>query len=226
MLTLLLPVPVKMPMHFSIGKIAFMVTGEATSALSSWVVPPSHANFTHHCRYWFGISCKAGKVVDINLTNTEIGNLKSLVMLALTTNHLSGSIPSSFGSLQNLNLLDLYENELFGSIPSEIGNLKSLVSLGLSVNHLSGSIPSSLGSLQNLTTLSLSDNELSGSIPSEIGNLKSLVKLYLHTNHLNGSIPSSLGPYGRPSKSESLVPAPAPNSPDISIPSMLALWTT
>ncbi|KAF9589389.1 hypothetical protein IFM89_023421 [Coptis chinensis] len=77
--------------------------GETPAALSSWVLPPIHANSSHHCRKWFGISCnKAGKVVEINLTNTGlVGTLNSF----------------PFSNLSNLNRLDLSINQLSGPIP-------------------------------------------------------------------------------------------------------------
>ncbi|GAF91501.1 unnamed protein product, partial [marine sediment metagenome] len=131
---------------------------------------------------WFGVSCEAGHVYQINLqTNnlsgsipTELGNLSSLVYLLLPNNQLSGSIPTELGSLSILGGLFLGNNQLSGSVPPELGNLNSLEYLILENNQLSGSIPIELGSLSNLEYLWLYNNQLSGNIPAQIANLTSL----------------------------------------------------
>ena len=123
----------------------------------------------------------------------EIGNLKNLVALNLSSNSLSSVIPSFLGNLTNLEYLDLSFNSINGSIPFEIGNLRNVVALNLSSNSLSSVIPSFLGNLTNLEYLDLSFNSINGSIPSEIGNLKNLAALNLSSNYLSSVIPSSLG---------------------------------
>ena len=119
--------------------------------------------------------------------------LSELTSLDLSSNQLSGSIPSELGMLIQLTRLFLFDNQLSGSIPSELSMLTELRDLYLSINQLSGSIPSELGNLIQLTRLSLAGNQLSGSIPSELGNLIQLTDLILFYNHLSGSIPSELG---------------------------------
>ena len=64
----------------------------------------------------------------------ELGNLKSLINLALSTNNLLGPIPASLGNLSNLTHLYLYLNQLSGSIPPEMGNLANLVELFIWAN--------------------------------------------------------------------------------------------
>jgi len=65
-------------------------------------------------------------------------------------------------------------NQLSGSIPSELGGLTNLRYLFLDFNQLSGNIPSELGSLTNLEGLHLNSNQLSGSIPQQLMNLSKL----------------------------------------------------
>lgn len=75
----------------------------------------------------------------------EIGLLNaSLVMLNLSWNQFSGTIPTALGSLQALQVLDLSHNQLSGTILPSLGTqLMSLKSINVSYNHLDGSLPSS-----------------------------------------------------------------------------------
>jgi len=80
----------------------------------------------------------------------------------------------------NLERLDLSSNQLSGEIPSEIGQLGlGLVLLDLSANQLSGPIPSQLGQSGFLEVLDLSRNDLTGVVPSQLGQAGGLRK-YLH----------------------------------------------
>ena len=104
---------------------------------------------------------------------TVDGTPARVMSLDLSSNRLSGSIPSELGSLSKLTYLSLHDNELSGSIPSELGSLSNLTSLYLSGNELSGPIPSSLGNLSNLTSLHLSGNQLSGCVPAALRDVAS-----------------------------------------------------
>ena len=73
-------------------------------------------------------------------------------------------------SIEYTTELDLSSNQLTGEIPSEIGNLTNLDRLRLQFNQLTGEIPSEIGNLTNLTDLTLSDNQFTGVIPEEICN--------------------------------------------------------
>jgi Leucine-rich repeat (LRR) protein len=55
--------------------------------------------------------------------------LKELVVLDLSFNKLTGTIPSSERS--NLVILQLYMNRLSGELPTQIGNLKHLETLAV-----------------------------------------------------------------------------------------------
>ncbi|KAJ1376473.1 Leucine-rich repeat [Sesbania bispinosa] len=101
------------------------------------------------------------KGVDHGFNNEEL-LLKSI---DLSSNHLTGEIPTEIECLFGLVSLNLSRNNLNGEIISKIGNLKSLEFLDLSRNHLSGRIPSSLAQIDRLTMLDLSNNHLNGKIP-------------------------------------------------------------
>ncbi|XP_006657080.2 receptor kinase-like protein Xa21 [Oryza brachyantha] len=117
---------------------------------------------------------------------------KSLEILYLTANKISGTIPPGIGYLTNLTLLQIESNLLTGNIPETLGNLSNLLVLSLSHNKLSGKIPLSIGELSKLTEMYLQENDLSGSIPRSLGECKNLVTLNLSCNTLEGNIPKEI----------------------------------
>ena len=69
------------------------------------------------------------------------------------------------GTPSRVTELDLSSESLTGTIPSDLGNLFNLTTLDLSSNSLTGDIPRELGWLYNLTEIRLSGNSLTGCIP-------------------------------------------------------------
>ena len=168
------------------------------------------ANWTNNANWvsslplsdWHGVTVDGNGCVvvltlsDNQLTGTlpsELGNLARLEGLNLYNNDLAGSIPASLGNLADLLRLDLSGNDLTGPIPVELGDLGNLRGLYLQHNDLTGTLPAQLGNLASLRVLYLSDNDLTGSIPVELGGLGNLQWLYLAHNQLTGSIPAQLG---------------------------------
>ncbi|KAJ0909693.1 putative non-specific serine/threonine protein kinase [Helianthus annuus] len=95
------------------------------------------------------------------------GSILGLVtLLDLSSNNLSGQIPSELTTLHNLQSLNFSRNQLTGEIPNKIGDMKSLESFDLSVNNLSGELPTSLSGLNFLGTFNVSYNNLIGRIPT------------------------------------------------------------
>ena len=149
---------------------------------------------------WYGVTTDgSGRVTGLHLSSndlsgqlpTKLGDLSELQTLQLQENQLSGPIPAELGNLAKLQGLWLSVNQLSGPIPAELGNLAKLSGLFLHENQLSGPIPAELGNLANLVDLSLDRNELSGPIPAELGNLANLRSLWLHENQLSGPLPDS-----------------------------------
>ncbi|KAH9607033.1 hypothetical protein KSS87_013808 [Heliosperma pusillum] len=89
----------------------------------------------------------------------------------------------------SLNYLDLSSNELTGKLPSWIGNMRDLQELNLSYNQFNSTIPEELGYLEYLDRMSLSSNSLHGSIPGKLLNLKYWQVFDVSKNRLTGKIP-------------------------------------
>ncbi|KAK9910466.1 hypothetical protein M0R45_034426 [Rubus argutus] len=100
-------------------------------------------------------------------------------------------IMSSYRSTLGLvKRIDLSSNSLTGEIPSEITLLAGLVSLNLSRNHLTGQIPPKIGNLKSLDSLDLSRNQIDGGIPASLARIDRLAYLDLSYNKLSGEIPT------------------------------------
>ena len=100
--------------------------------------------------------------------------------LWLSSNNLTGGIPTTLKNLVSLVQLGLENNNLTGGIPTELGDITTLEELRLSNNDLTGSIPSSIAQITDLLTFHIDSNNLSGSIPAQFGNLRSLQALTLY----------------------------------------------
>ncbi|KAG9441154.1 hypothetical protein H6P81_017008 [Aristolochia fimbriata] len=115
-----------------------------------------------------------------------------LILMDLSNNVLSGTIPSSFGNLTKLVSLYLRNNSLSGQLPLSMKNMKNLLLLDLHSNRLTGKIPSWIGeNLPNLRILNLRSNRFHGEVPTQLSHLASLQYLDMAHNNLSGSIPKS-----------------------------------
>jgi Leucine-rich repeat (LRR) protein len=92
-----------------------------------------------------------------------------------------------------LETFDVSSNQLTGAIPSGIFDLSSIKSIHLDENNLDGTIPENYGDPPLLQSLSLYDNSLTGSVPAVRGSsFQSLQELFLYNNALSGSMPESI----------------------------------
>lgn len=117
--------------------------------------------------------------------------MSKLIALALFSNDLTGSIPSSITNLTTLHLLYLFENQFYGQLPTSLNRMVNLTEVDLDSNHLSGPLSPSIAQLPQLAYLYLFDNDFTGEIPLVFGNLSQLIELVLHTNYLSGSLPNT-----------------------------------
>ncbi|CAB9506222.1 Leucine Rich Repeat [Seminavis robusta] len=101
----------------------------------------------------FGETYRVANMIEMNRYNlklegtipcNEIGLFKTLVLLNLGKNQLSGSLCSELGLLTHLKILNLKDNQFTGSIPSELGLLTHLAELDLHKNKFVGSVPNNL----------------------------------------------------------------------------------
>ena len=85
-------------------------------------------------------------------------------------------------------VLDLSSNNLSGKIPTEVMSLGGLLYLNLSRNHLVGPIPPSIGEMENLEVLDLSRNHLSCTMPTAMIDIPFLMDFNVSYNNLSGEI--------------------------------------
>ncbi|TYH46814.1 hypothetical protein ES332_D11G365900v1 [Gossypium tomentosum] len=97
---------------------------------------------------------------------------RNLFMLNLRNNSMFGEFSSIMQTFVSLIMLDLSENHFSGSVPAWIGDeLSNLVILSLRSNNFDGHIPQKICDLQVLQILDLAHNNISGTIPKCFNNL-------------------------------------------------------
>lgn len=89
----------------------------------------------------------------------------NLILLNLSFNELSGTIPVSLRFLTKLSILDLHQNKLEGVVPSALGQLVNLTELYLNQNVLTGELPASFSNMTKLNHAWFSDNLFVGLVP-------------------------------------------------------------
>ncbi|CAF2353680.1 unnamed protein product [Brassica napus] len=145
-----------------------------------------------------------GSISEINST--------TLTVLNLSSNGLSGDLPSSFKSCLVIDLsgntfsgdvsvvgkweatpefLDLSSNSLSGALPNFTSAFSRLSVLSIRNNSVSGGLPSLMddSGASQFSVIDLSSNKFSGSIPQSFFAFASLRSLNLSMNSLEGPIP-------------------------------------
>ncbi|GJT59664.1 leucine-rich repeat protein [Tanacetum coccineum] len=160
---------------------------EPSFKLSTW-------NLSMDCCEWWGVTCdEAGHLTELSLNDDGITggitspHLKSLKLLNLAYNLLSGNFPESLlTSLPSLEALYLFNNKLSGPIRKDIRVASyNLSALDLSNNRLQGPLPEFIFKLPSILTLKLPGNNFTGSVNLDgFGKFKNLYELDLSYNNL------------------------------------------
>ncbi|KAH0661255.1 hypothetical protein KY284_026186 [Solanum tuberosum] len=111
----------------------------------------------------------------------------NLQKLRLSSNSLSGPLPSKASMLQKLSELDLSDNLLNGTIPSWVFNIPLIYHKTTSVTQFH-----CLGSMASLTMLDLRRNNFTGSLPPFCAQSTSLSTIVVNGNRFEGPVPVSL----------------------------------
>ncbi|KFK41450.1 hypothetical protein AALP_AA2G132100 [Arabis alpina] len=131
------------------------------SSRLSGVIPLSFANL---------VELKVARILGTGLSGpipSSFSNLTSLTELRLGDISNGSSSLEFIRDMKSLSILVLRNNNLTGTVPSNIGEFSSLQQVDLSFNKLRGAIPASLFNLSQLTHLFLGNNTLNGSLPTQ-----------------------------------------------------------
>ncbi|KAJ0507335.1 putative transferase, protein kinase RLK-Pelle-LRR-Xa family [Helianthus annuus] len=110
--------------------------------------------------------------------------------LRLSDMGLRGPFPLGVKNCTSLTELDLSSNHLTGQLPSNVSDfMQFLTKLDLSSNNLSGPIPSSFCNLSFINVLRLDNNQLTGQIPLELAGLDRIKEFDVANNRLSGQVP-------------------------------------
>ncbi|XP_073266268.1 uncharacterized protein [Populus alba] len=129
-------------------------------------------SFKHDC---FFITLSAIQCAGIFLvTRCQAIFLSNWEILNLDDNDLEGNLPEELGKLRKLENLYLSSNKFNGSIPATYAQLVNLQVFVVGGNYLSGKIPNYFGKWVNLTKLILIGNNFKGNLPAETFSLPKL----------------------------------------------------
>ncbi|XP_021720965.1 probable leucine-rich repeat receptor-like protein kinase At5g49770 [Chenopodium quinoa] len=116
----------------------------------------------------------------------------TILHLLLDNNQLTGNIPSTLGLVKTLEVVRLDWNSISGSVPSNISNLTSVTDLLFSNNQLTGLMPNLTG-MSSLNYLDISNNSFEASdFPSWITALSSLTDLIMEGTQIQGMVLDTL----------------------------------
>nr|XP_023875784.1 receptor-like protein 9DC3 [Quercus suber]POE81970.1 receptor-like protein 12 [Quercus suber] len=119
----------------------------------------------------------------------SICNAKSLQVLDLSHNSLSGTFHQCFSTLsRTLGVLNLRRNKLIGTIFDKFSKYCRLQTLNLNENLLEGVIPKSLANCTNLEVFDIGNNQIHDAFPCHLKKISNLYILVLRSNKFYGSI--------------------------------------
>ncbi|CAN1344610.1 Receptor-like protein EIX2 [Linum perenne] len=123
----------------------------------------------------------------------DIGKFKSLNLISLQNNSISGGIPVSFKSLCHLNSLSLSYIKLGQSVSEVLEILgecpaSTLETLSMVNCRLFGPLPFSFGELTSLNYANFANNQINGTIPTSFAKLAELHYIDISQNSMEGVI--------------------------------------
>ncbi|KAL8237370.1 hypothetical protein R6Q59_018451 [Mikania micrantha] len=137
--------------------------------------------------FHFGGNMLSGPIPE-RLFNSNM----TLLHLLFENNQLTGTIPDTLGLVRSLEVIRLDRNFLTGNVPSNLNNLTGVFELFLSNNQLTGPVPNLTG-LNALNYLDLSNNTFDPSdVPSWFSTLQALTTLKMNSTSLVGQLPAAL----------------------------------
>lgn len=152
-------------------------------------VPPWLDNWLHLVEYDVRANALGGTLPGATLE--RIGAEGTIETFLLSSNDMSGTLPTSVGSLTSLRRLELSAQAgVSGTLPTELGALTRLESLHVGTLGVSGTLPSELGALTSLRELDVAANDLSGTLPSELLLLGPLRVALFHSNRFESPLPA------------------------------------
>ena len=121
----------------------------------------------------------------------EIRNLANIDKFIIKGHNFNSPLPDDmFSQMTKITDFFMSSNNLTGNIPSSITSATTLVRILLDGNSMTGQIPVGIGSLSGLTALYLNNNSFSGPVPTEIINLVNMVVFWIQDNNFTGAFPS------------------------------------
>ncbi|RCV31703.1 hypothetical protein SETIT_6G199300v2 [Setaria italica] len=143
------------------------------------------------------------RIIDLSNNNfsgpvpSYLLNCKSLDVLRLRGNHLTGVWPDNVEEGCSLHLIDLSRNQITGHLPRSLSSCQELVFLDVGENFITDSFPYWTGELPNLRILVLRSNQFYGSLPSIEENstleyFQDLQIIDIANNRFNGALPTNL----------------------------------
>ncbi|KAL4555323.1 hypothetical protein LXL04_037940 [Taraxacum kok-saghyz] len=118
-----------------------------------------------------------------------ICDVKSLKILSLFSNNMSGPLPPCFSNFSNsLLMLDLSRNNFHGIMMNVFIHGSKLKYIDLSENRFTGHLPRSLINCSKLEFLLLGDNSFDDAFPSWLENIPNMQVLVLRSNKFYGPI--------------------------------------
>ena len=152
----------KMAQRFTLKVLDYSLLGEGTPASEgSWNANKWSTKHLDECE-WKGVMCTMeGLVSELHLGGRSY----------------RGTIPKEIRILQrSLEILDLSKNSISGAIPEDLFQLTGLKRVYLYHNNLTGAFSPSWALLQNLTHLHMSHNLISSSLPNDLRRMTNLRK--------------------------------------------------